>query len=211
MLVKPLLAASGLLLFADCALAQTQTQLSVAECDASPGKYIDMGFMEFDQTMDGGWRVIARKKGCELVAADLIAVYREKALDRAYSLDWHEAQVRAHAGQTDKALELFRRNLAYEKARPVEHRSDSNILKAEATVAFFERDLDKLRAARAELAALPKPPGYDDGIAKFKQRYPDLTPPTWRLNLDILDGFIRCFDMPYSEATECRKDEPGAR
>lgn len=203
-----LLVATGIMLSADCALAQgPPQQLSAAECGASPSKYLDMSFRDFDQTLDGGWRTIAKREGCELAAAELIALYRNRALDNAHDLDWHEAQVRAHFGQTEKALELFRRNLAYEKSKPDEHRSESNILKAEATVAFFERDLSALRATRARLAALPKPDGYDEGIAKFKQRYPTLTPPTWPLNLDIVDGFIMCFDKPYSEATECRPDK----
>lgn len=190
-------------------------QLSAKECGiTSQTKYGDMGFMEFDQTLGGGWRAIADRPECRLAAADLIAQYRKTNSDRVLGLDWHEAQVRAEIGQTEKALELFRRWHAREDSQTGDDRSDSNVLKAEATIAFLEGDLNRLRAARAKLVVLPKPDGYDEGIARFKKKYPDLDPPTWPLNLDIVDGMIRCFGKSYSEAygdAECRKGAAGAK
>src|SRR5690606_14910351 len=98
-----------------------------------------------------------------------------------------------------------------EDSQTGDDRSESNILKAEATIAFFEGDLSGLHA---KLVALPKPDGYDEGIARFKERYPDLDPPTWPLNLDIVDGMIRCFGKSYSEAygdRKCRNNAAGAK
>jgi len=206
--MKPLIVFTALA-FAAAAHSQTP-QKSTAECGVKPSKYFDMSFREFDQTEGKGWREIKDQPGCDLAAADMIAQFREWMVDNAAGLDWHEAQGRAMAGQNDKALELFRRYLAFEKSKPAEHRSDENILKAEATVAFMEGDLNRLRDVRARLVVLPKPDGFDQGIARFKERYPNATPPTWPLNLGVVDGLIKCFGKPYAEAYgECRKSIAG--
>jgi len=197
--MKHLIAIAMLILGPASAHAQTP-QKPAAECGVISAKYMDLSFNEFDQTEGAGWREIAGKPGCQLAAADLIAEYRERALDKAFGLDWHEAQARAVAGQTEKALELFRRDLAYEKSLPAEHRSDNNILKAEATIAFLEGDLNTLRAKRAELAAMPKPDGFEEAIAKFKKNFPGAPPPEWPLNLSVVDGLIHCFGKPYAVA-----------
>lgn len=209
--MKPYIVATALIVAAAAAHAQVP-QKSAAECSVKLSKYLDMSFTEFDQTMGAGWREVKDKPGCEIAAADLIAQYRERMLDNANGLYWHEAQGRAIAGQTDKALELFRRDLAYEKSKPDGDRADTNILKAEATIAFLEGDLDGVRAARAKLIALPKPDGFDLGIQKFKEKYPDLSPPTWPLNLRDFDAFITCFGKPYAEAYgDCRKDDASSK
>jgi hypothetical protein len=181
------------------------SQKSAADCGVEPlSKYIDLSFRQFDQTMDGGWRVIGNKEGCETAAADLIAQYHERLRRDVDGLDWHEGQLRAAAGQSARAIELFKRILASDKSEPPEHRSDANILYHEATIAFLEGDRKTLEAKRAELAVLPMPDGMAEGLAKFKERYPGQPAPEWPLNLGVVDGLIRCFGKPYGEAYACR-------
>ena len=64
---------------------------------------------QFDQDLAGGWRPTAEKPACQLAAADLIAAYRTqpKAAGNT-TLIWHEAQVRAEAGQDAQAVALMR-------------------------------------------------------------------------------------------------------
>ncbi len=187
------------------ASAQAQTpQKSATDCGVSLGKYMNLTFDEFDQS-PAGWREIADKPGCERAAADLIAKYRdEKISQQVAGLDWHEGQVRAAAGQTAKALDLFRRNVAFEKSAPAEQRSEADILYGEASIAFLEGDRKTLEARRAELAALPMPDGMAEALVKFKEKYPGQSAPEWPLNLGVVDGLIRCFGKPYAEAYACR-------
>jgi hypothetical protein len=152
-----------------------------------------------------GWRSIGNdKKGCELAAADIIAAYHARLLDEAAGLEWHEAQGRALGGQHEQALDLFKRVLAHYQSKTGDDRFEENVLKAEATVAFMERDLPRLQRARDRLAALPMPEGFAEGLARFKAQYPDKSPPVWPFNLDMVDGFVRCFGKPYAEALLCR-------
>lgn len=71
-----------------------------------------------------------------------------------------------------------------------------------ASIAFLERDLAALRAARVRLADLPVPSDFAalDGSAVRHD-------PVWPLNLDVVDGLLACFGKPYEEAygtAECR-------
>jgi hypothetical protein len=79
----------------------------------------------------------------------------------------------------------------------------------EAELAFLARDMGALKAARDRLAGVPKPDGFDQGVEAFKMKYPEFPPPTWPMNLDVVDGFINCFDMPYAEAYKfsCRPEQ----
>ncbi len=193
------------LLAAACGVASAQTpppQLSAKDCGIdSYARFMDMGFIEFDQTADAGWRALDRP-GCEVAIAGLIKQYRETAIERAAGLYWHEGQGRAFGGQTEEALALFRRWLANELAEPPEHISPSNILKAEATIAFLENDRPKLLAARAELVGLPKPDGWDEAAAKVKERMPNVTL-QWPANLGYVDNLIACFGKSYKAAVDC--------
>jgi hypothetical protein len=113
------------------------------------------------------------REGCELAAADLIAEYRTAnaaALVNGHpqqitGLNWHEAQLRAANGQTERAIRLF------EHSRVTYMESDA--LYGQATVAFLKRDRAALQQARDALAALPPPPDFaqaartsDDAPAK---------------------------------------------
>ena len=64
----------------------------------------------FDQDLSdggGGWRAIANRPGCELAAADLLAAYRAAHPEANALLAWHEGQMRATAGQSERASPLL--------------------------------------------------------------------------------------------------------
>lgn len=152
----------------------------------------------FDQAMTGGWRTLAAA-GCDAQAADLIAEWRTNhpANPRtAGLLQWHEGQLRANAGQTARAIALF------EAARkPVE--ADAGFgwnLYVDGSVAFLRRDLAGLDTARGKLAALPRPTGYTPVGPDGKPRAFG-----WPMNLNILDGFVACWNRSYKEAYGCAK------
>jgi hypothetical protein len=208
--MKRLVATGTVAFMLGCAAAQTPpsspvtSQLSDKECGVDLGKYMNMPFDKFDQDLDGGWRTIAHKPGCERAASDLIALYRDENLGQQVAgLDWHEAQVRAAYGETERSIELFKRNLAFKRSRADAADSGfrADILYAEATIAFLERNLPVLKAKREELAALPKPDWFDQAAAEYKRQFPDSkVVMIWPTNLDTVDGLVACFDRPYKEA-----------
>jgi hypothetical protein len=150
----------------------------------------------FDQDLEGGWRKLANDRGCALVAADLIRDYRE--LHRGpmeWLLSWHEGQLRAEAGQTERAITLFQSSH--------KTKDDSWNLYVDGTIAFLRHDRAGLQAARDKLAAVPKP-------ADFHPIGPDGKPMemAWPPNLNVLDGLLTCFDRAYDVAygaAECTR------
>jgi hypothetical protein len=157
-----------------------------------------MDVKAFDQTLHAGWRVVGDVEGCEGLGADLIADYRNANAAALVNgnpqdiagLNWHEAQLRATAGQTERAIRLFQfSRVAFD---------EGDALYGQATIAFLEHNHDDLVAARAALAALPMPPWFAAAAAQYRERTGQTA--TWPANLDVVDGFIACFDKPYREA-----------
>lgn len=141
----------------------------------------------FDQDMDGGWRALS-KRGCMAQAADLIRDWRgAHPSDKpdASILFWHEGQMRAELGQTRQAIALFEQS-----RKPAEmDRGWGWNLYVDGSIAFLRGDRAGLERARAALAVLPKPPELADA------RGPDGKPMMvrWPMNLNVLDGFLRCW------------------
>jgi len=168
-------------------------------CQQVDDVMLNMTLEDFD-VGDGGWRSLDTV-GCESVAADGIARYRERhtsALSQGGLMLWHEAQLRAAAGQTGQAIELM---LQVRQADGPEFDPYTD-----ATIAFLRRDRTALTAARQALVALPEPAAFRRAADRFASSYPDLPPLTWPLNLDVVDGLIVCFDRPYREAYVCRPE-----
>ena len=170
----------------------------LADCRQADDAMIALPLDDFDQG-ENGWRSLDAA-GCELAAADGIKLYRDRnaatVANKDSTLIWHEAQLRASAGQTDAAVELMlrRRETASRSIRPY----------TDATIAFLRRDREGLLAARDALIALPEPQAFREAANRYAASYPDLPPLTWPLNLDVVDGLIACFDRPYAEAYRCR-------
>lgn len=144
----------------------------------------------FDQDMAGGWRAL-QERGCIAQAADLIRDYREaKPRINLGNLAWHEGQLRAILGQNDAAIMLFgaARKPASQDIIGWNHYVDGSI-------AFLRHDRAGLQRARKTLAVLPRP----SGLPVFKMNGQSV-PMAWPLNLNVLDGFLKCFDRPYQQA-----------
>jgi hypothetical protein len=149
----------------------------------------------FDQDMDGGWRELSMR-GCEIEAAALIHDWRvtNKPDQDAQILFWHEGQLRANLGQSAAAIMLFEQS---RKTAEEDHGMGWNLY-VDGSIAFLRHDRVAFDKAHAALALLPKP---DD----FQPRGPDGKPVAivWPLNLNVLDGFARCWNKPYKEAYAC--------
>jgi len=171
------------------------------DCQFDAAAYVELDPHSFDQTEDG-WRGIARQ-GCYAEAAEAIAIWRANNEDALGSYNgrstiyWHEGQMRAHAMDYNAAISLF------EQSRDINlemGNSESNIYMTDATIAFLQQDFDGLIAAREGLLSLETPPGFEQGVKRFRRDYPDLPLPTWPSNLHIFDRLITCFDYSYEVA-----------
>ena len=163
-------------------------------CQVDTGAMLALGLDAFDQDMNGGWRTLASRPGCETRAADLIRAYRSFVQQRIGLLYWHEGQLRASAGETEAAIGLMDRS-----RHPTDE--DGWNFYVDASIAFLRQDRAALLRARERLASLPMP-----DWARGRTR-PDGTPVPWPMNLGVVDGFIRCLGRSYREAygtSECR-------
>lgn len=164
---------------------------------------------QFDQDMSGGWRALASRPGCALAAADLLRDYREAHHQNSGLLFWHEAQVRADAGQYPEAIALMKR--AY---KPAEADKAGWNPYVDATIAFLRRDRAALGQARRKLAAVPPPTGAGippviDGYMEAEFADGSKRKIRWPINIDVVEGLENCFDKPYIEAYKdvCRQSK----
>ena len=146
----------------------------------------------FDQDVEGGWRPLA-DAGCLLEAADLIHDWRLAHASDDHVLTWHEGQMRAMAGQTDRAATL----LANSRKPDGDDRIGWNQY-VDGTVAFLRGDRAGLERARATLAALPRPAEFALTGAAGEPVAID-----WPLNLDVLDRLLACWNEGYAVAYSC--------
>ncbi|MEO0608308.1 MAG: hypothetical protein AAFY82_08745 [Pseudomonadota bacterium] len=174
-------------------------------CVEDRAALLSLDFNDFDQDMNGGWRAIAQREGCELDAADLIAQYRAQVEDDPEfqglsTLIWHEAQVRALADQIGPALALFK-----QANKPVASNGDRAWKHyVEATIAFLEHDRDALDAAHAALKALPEPDHWASLVARTEEKY-GFTP-VWPNNLHVVEALQACFEDSYAVAySKCNR------
>lgn len=135
-------------------------------CALNKEVMLNLDEQNFDQGMTdgGGWRKIASRKECELVAADLIAEYRQVHGDSPL-LFWHEGQLRAFSGQYTQAIALFEKSY-----KPKQQDFGWNAY-ADATIAFLEGDAETLEQALSRLKSTPPPPGETlrDGLLEVRQ------------------------------------------
>lgn len=183
------------------ALAQAPAAAQGPSCAYDLQAMLALDEHAFDRTPDSGWRPLSHTPGCEGAAADLIARYRaaHPEISDPTGLLHHEAQVRAAIGQTETAIALLEQTRALETQPEI-------LAYRDAELAFLRGDRAGLMAARERLLAVPAPEGFEQSVARFRQRYPDLPPPSWPINTEVVNGFVACFDRPYREAytTPCR-------
>lgn len=180
--------------------------VGVEPCDYDRKAMLQLDPNMFDQDDTLGWRKLGNRTGCKAEAADAIAFYIEvhrEELTRQWqmpSFKWHEAQMRAMAGETLRAVQLMRKSVKPEKGPDAfkgwtEYALPWNEY-VKATIAFLERDLDALKKARDRLSASPLPADF----AELDRSQVGGKAPAWPQNLDVVDRLIACFGRPYEEA-----------
>jgi hypothetical protein len=177
--------------------AEAQTTNTVDACAYNRAALLALSYDRFDQDLNGGWRYVSNGEGCGLVAADLIAAYRDVNAPKLtpYNvklLNWHEAQLRASAGQVAESISLFERTF---DPHPGQTAWNDYV---RATLAFMRGDRPALLAARDSLARTPKPEGFEEMRRQFREKFGSEF--RWPANLDVVDGLIACFGKPYREA-----------
>jgi hypothetical protein len=168
-----------------------------ADCSVSGSDlqtYLKQDVDTFDQSTKG-WRKFYYtdqalssdfdKIRCWLDTAQLIDVYHLHHLSGLKELDgiqlnWHAGEYFALAGLYDVALARMEQCKKRDEAADSKFRWNAYV---DSTIAFLRRDLGKLRAKREELAA-----GTD---------------PRRLVNLNVVDGLIKCFNQSYREARAC--------
>jgi len=159
------------------------------DCDYDHDRLMALDEQAFDQDMEDGWRPVSRA-GCPGLAADLIRDYRKHNDNHARILLWHEGQMRAEAGQTEKAIPLL------DQARREGDDPGGWNYYVDGTIAFLKGDRDTLQAARDALAEVPKPDDFTEPVDADGNPV-DIS---WPFNLPLLDRFLECFDSDYTEA-----------
>ncbi|GBF59351.1 hypothetical protein PbB2_03047 [Candidatus Phycosocius bacilliformis] len=164
--------------------------------EVAAAQFLGLSVAQFDHDSQAGWRAVADQQGCEARAAKMIGTYIATHGDTIPSahranLLWHQGQMWAAAGHTNKAIESF---LA---TKP--EGDEAQNLYADATIAFLRRDQQAFDHARAALAALPKPKNWDKAVADFEARF-KRPGPVWPMNLDVVDRLGACFDSAYRQA-----------
>lgn len=182
-------------LFLALGLAAGGHAAAAPDCSYDEAALMSLSPRAFNDDADrAGWRGLADREACIAAAADLLKNYRLRQMEGPLSsVLHHEAQLRAATGQTEEAVQLLRRvlDIAEDDASKAYHKAE---------IAFIEQDFGALVSARDELLAVPMPEGFEQGVEEFKQKYPDYPPPVWPTNLNVVEGFIACFDEPYSVA-----------
>jgi hypothetical protein len=167
-----------ILIFTSCSLKKPSV-----EQHADP--WLNLSFDEFDQTLGGGWRTLADDLHF-LQAAERIDKYIETnakslTVDQIVILTWHAGQMYAFAGDTTTARQRFVKSI-YAKQPLSSIRWNDYV---HATIAFLDKDLERLKAYRKTISQ-----GW-----KVKGKVP---------NLDVVDNLIKCFDQTYAVAYSCR-------
>src|SRR5690606_36514573 len=106
------------------------------------------------------------------------------------TLRWHEGPLRAANGENSAAVELVKQSYQENESSP-----DPGNVYVDATIAFLQKDGAALLKARRDLAAIPKPEGFDPRDAGGN---PVDVP--WPPNLHVVDRLVACFSADYSDA-----------
>jgi hypothetical protein len=174
-------------------MAASQSQPSPDVCAFDRAKMLALDERSFDQDIEGGWRTLAMHEECWEITADLIRDYRQARASSSRILFWHEGQMRAFAGQTETAILLF------EETRELIDLFGWNLY-VDGTIAFLNKDKTALLKARATLATIPKPDGFQPSV---KDAQGNIFKISWPLNLNVIDDLIKYFDQPYKIAYGC--------
>lgn len=141
---------------------------------------INQPYADFDQTKNSGWRRLD-SSGCYEEAADLIEAYIEANEADEMSLVWHIAQLRASAGDYERAIVFASKSLR--ESEELDERQLRWNDYVRGTIAFLRRDKAALVYFRNQVAA-----GVDDYVGNEN-------------NARILDLLISNYELSYLEAS----------
>lgn len=168
------------------------------DCTMSSAKrevLLALPFKQFDQQQGNGWRPLYASK-CYIEAASLLKEYVKRhpsvAQDQ-YMLPFHTGQLFALAGEHAEAIRWMEKGYSNDNFDPINWNAFVN-----ANVAFLKHDYKALLKQRNLINQEP-PMADRPGVPKWAVGK--------KMNLDVVDGFIACFDMPYDVAygDECRR------
>jgi hypothetical protein len=162
---------------------------SASSCAYDREAALALGFNRFDQDPEAGWRRLAAIPSCKAEAANLIHDYRSFMLAVMPVLYWHEAQLRAEAGDTAAAVSLMERS-----RQPDEADASGWNPYVDATIAFLRGNRAAFDAARTKLLALPRPAH----LSADRE---------WPPNAQVVEGLNKCFGQSYAVAygDACRR------
>ncbi len=160
----------------------------------------------FDQDFQGGWRTVGYQDNCDGAAAQLLISYIAKYDIAPHNgnnvMFWHVGQMLASEGQTERAIDYF--ELAHDKETVDRSHERQWSIYAEGTIAFLNKDKAGLNAAIAELSTYEVSEDEKTKVKKMLAENPNMSFPEGYpekpLNLIALEGLMRCFDQPYSQA-----------
>ncbi len=182
---------SSLLLLSTAQAAEPKA----VDCSYDLDAMLALDLQQFDQDQKGGWRALS-SKGCHSEAAELIREWRFYKRSHENVLYWHEGQLRAFAGQTQQAIDLF--SLTYE---PQDHDDFGWNHYVDGTIAFLNNDRKRFDIAIQRLKALPTP----EKRVSFKAPDGKIIQMDWPPNLHVLESFQRCWGETYEKAySGCR-------
>jgi hypothetical protein len=126
-----------------------------------------------------------RPKGCYVDAADLIDRYAGTVTDLKWraALQFHRFQMLAFSNNIDQALASLRLVNQLDDER---HADAGWRLYVAGTEAFLKKDSEGLEANTEALTRFADQHGPSERVAL--------------LNVNVLRGFVRCFDRPYRSA-----------
>ena len=168
------------------------------DCTMSAAKreaLLALPFKQFDQQQDDGWRPLYASK-CYTEAALLLKEYVKRHPNTAqeqYMLPFHTGQLFALAGKHAEAIGWMEKGYSNDKFDPISWNAF-----VDANIAFLKHDYKALLKQRN---LINKEPPMADGPGV----------PAWavgkKMNLDVVDGFLACFEKPYDVAygDECRR------
>lgn len=161
------------------------------DCSYDLKAMLELDLNAFDQDLEGGWRKLARKEGCDLAAAELIREWRHTKRDHRSVLYWHEGQLRAQVGQTEEAIALF--ELTY--SAPEFDTDFGWNHYVSGTIAFLRDDREGLEKSIERLKAVPEPSNNS-----FTRPDGTVFQMAWPPNLHVLEAFERCWGKSYKIA-----------
>lgn len=188
---------------------ETVNTLSQCEVDAAEfERLMSLSYRDFDQDFSGGWRKVSSNEGCDKAGQLIIEhyiLYSTKYLPGELKyLRWHAGQQAAEYGNYQSAIGYFKTTL---KNTEVQALNESELLwqlYVQGSIAFLERDKDKLQGIHDQLAVIPVSDEEQAARRKFLEDNPHITMPDGFVekpqNLSVLERLLECYEYEYKVA-----------